>query len=80
MGCYKNQVLRWEACGGDSSPHWPPHLMFFYSDTDPAIWGANLPVSPVVDVSDPMEHLTRHSNTKVVRWNRRSLVSCPGNT
>jgi hypothetical protein len=59
MGCYKNQVLRWEACGGDSSPHWPPHLMFFYSDTDPAIWGANLPVSPVVDVSDPMEHLTQ---------------------
>jgi len=26
-----------EGYGGDSTPHWPPHLMFFYSDTDPAI-------------------------------------------
>ncbi len=26
--------------GGDSAPHWPSHLMFFFSDTDPAVWGA----------------------------------------
>ncbi|HEY8309125.1 MAG TPA: hypothetical protein VIG47_01150, partial [Gemmatimonadaceae bacterium] len=45
--------------GGDSSPHWPPHLMFFYSDTDPAMWGANLAGSPVVAVADPLEHLTQ---------------------
>ena len=45
--------------GGDSAPHWPSHLMFFYSDTDPAIWGANLPGSPVVGMSDPVEHLTQ---------------------
>ena len=45
--------------GGDSAPHWPPHLMFFYSDTDPAIWGANLPGSPVIAVADPLEHLTQ---------------------
>ena len=45
--------------GGGSAPHWPSHLMFFYSDTDPAIWGANLPGSPVVAVSDPVEHLTQ---------------------
>jgi hypothetical protein len=45
--------------GGDSAPHWPSHLMFFYSDTDPAIWGANLPGSPVVAIADPMVHLTQ---------------------
>lgn len=45
--------------GGDSSPHWPSHLMFFYSDTDPTIWGANQPGSPVIAVADPLEHLTQ---------------------
>lgn len=45
--------------GGDVLPHWPSHLMFFYSDVDPAIWGANLPGSPVVAVADPVEHLTQ---------------------
>lgn len=38
---------------GDSAPDWPPHLMFFYSETDPAIWGANLPGYPVFAVADP---------------------------
>jgi hypothetical protein len=32
--CY---MLSKQGYGGDSTPHWPPHLMFFYSDTDPAI-------------------------------------------
>jgi len=54
--CY---MMSKEGYGGDSSPHWPSHLMFFYSDTDPAIWGANLPGSPVVAVNDPVEHLTQ---------------------
>jgi hypothetical protein len=45
--------------GGDVAPHWPPHLMFFYSDTEPAIWGANLPGSPVVGIADPQFHLTQ---------------------
>ena len=45
--------------GGDVVPHWPPHLMFFYSDTDPAIWGANLPGSPIVGFADPLSHLTQ---------------------
>lgn len=39
--------------------HWPPHLMFFYSDTDPATWGANLAGSPVVAIAAPAEHLTQ---------------------
>jgi hypothetical protein len=52
---------------GDSTPHWPPHLMFFYSDTDPAIWGANLPGSPVLGVNDTSEHLTTFV-IAVERW------------
>ncbi|HTV06896.1 MAG TPA: hypothetical protein VME86_16120 [Acidobacteriaceae bacterium] len=54
--CY---MMGKEGYGGDSNPHWPPHLMFFYSDTNPAIWGANLPGSPVIAVADPVEHLTQ---------------------
>jgi len=62
--CY---MLSKQGYGGDSSPHWPPHLMFFYSDTDPAIWGANLPGSPVVGLKDPVEHLTQFV-VQVQRW------------
>src|ERR1019366_4070144 len=58
--CY---MMSKEGYGGDSSPHWPSHLMFFYTDTDPATWGANLPGSPVVGVNDPVEHLTQYSAT-----------------
>lgn len=53
--------------GGDVAPHWPAHLMFFFSDSDPAIWGANLPGSPVVAVVDPLEHLTQFVIT-VKQW------------
>jgi hypothetical protein len=38
--------------------HWHPHLMFFYSQTDPAIWGADLPGSPIIAFNDTREHLT----------------------
>jgi hypothetical protein len=54
--CY---MMGKQGYGGDSVPHWPSHLMFFYSDTAPAIWGANLPGSPVIGISDPVEHLTQ---------------------
>lgn len=54
--CY---MMSKEGYGGDVAPHWPSHLMFFYSDVDPATWGANLPGSPVVAVADPLEHLTQ---------------------
>jgi hypothetical protein len=46
--CY---MMSKEGYGGDSVPHWPSHLMFFYSGTDLASWGANLPGSPVIGVS-----------------------------
>ncbi|MGB7555546.1 MAG: hypothetical protein WBM04_14330 [Candidatus Korobacteraceae bacterium] len=62
--CY---MMSKEGYGGDVSPHWPSHLMFFYTDTDPAIWGANLPGSPVVAVNDPVEHLTQFV-IAVQRW------------
>jgi hypothetical protein len=62
--CY---MMSKQGYGGDSVPHWPSHLMFFYSDTDPAIWGANLPGSPVTAVSDPVEHLTQFVIT-TQRW------------
>jgi hypothetical protein len=54
--CY---MMGKQGYGGDVVPHWPPHLMFFYSDTDPAIWGANLPGSPVIGIADPLSHLTQ---------------------
>jgi hypothetical protein len=62
--CY---MMGKQGYGGDSAPHWPSHLMFFYSDTDPAIWGANLPSSPVIAVADPTEHLTQFV-VVVQRW------------
>ena len=54
--CY---MMGKEGFGGDTAPHWPAHLMFFYSDTDLGIWGANQPGSPIVGISDPSEHLTQ---------------------
>jgi hypothetical protein len=63
--CY---MMSKEGYGGDSSPHWPSHLMFFYTDADLASWGANLPGSPVVGLSDPVvEHLTQFV-IPVQRW------------
>jgi hypothetical protein len=62
--CY---MMSKQGYGGDSAPHWPSHLMFFYSDIDPAIWGANLPGSPVIAVADPAEHLTQFVIT-TQRW------------
>ncbi|MGB7434245.1 MAG: hypothetical protein WBR26_01175 [Candidatus Acidiferrum sp.] len=62
--CY---MMSKEGYGGATVPHWPSHLMFFYSDTDPAIWGANLPGSPVFGVTDTEEHLTQFV-VVVQRW------------
>jgi hypothetical protein len=62
--CY---MMSKEGYGGDSVPHWPSHLMFFYSGTDLASWGANLPGSPVIGVSDSVEQLTQFV-VVVQRW------------
>lgn len=66
--CY---MMSKQGYGGDSVKHWPSHVMFFYSQTDPAIWGANLPGSPILAVSDEHEHLTEHLtmfSIGVQRW------------
>jgi len=42
----------------DHDGHWRPHLMFFYTQADPAVWGADLPGSPITAFNDTREHLT----------------------
>jgi hypothetical protein len=42
----------------DRDGRWHPHLMFFYSRTDPAAWGAGLPGSPIFAFNDTWESLT----------------------
>jgi len=53
--CY---MMSKQGHGGDSVEHWPPHLMFYFSQTDAAMWGASLPGSPIVAFSDTREHVT----------------------
>jgi hypothetical protein len=53
--------------GGDSIEHWPPHVMFYYSHTDPATWGANLSGSPVLASDDTREQVTEFV-VVVQRW------------
>lgn len=62
--CY---MMSKDGYGGDVAPHWPSHLMFFYSDFDPASWGANLPGSPIIAVADPLERMTQFVMT-TPRW------------
>jgi len=62
--CY---MMSKQGYGGDSVPHWPSHVMFFYSDIAPATWGANLPGSPVLAMSDDREKLTEFA-VAVQRW------------
>jgi hypothetical protein len=62
--CY---MMSKQGYAGDSAEHWPSHLMFFYSQTDPASWGAGLPGSPIVASNDIREHLTTFAVT-VQRW------------
>ena len=52
---------------GDSGEHWPPHLMFFSSETDPTTWGASLPGSPIIGYYDAQERLTTFV-IAVQRW------------
>jgi hypothetical protein len=62
--CY---MMSKQGYGGDSVPHWPSHVMFFYSGIGPATWGANLPGSPIMAVSDDREKLTEFA-VGVQRW------------
>jgi hypothetical protein len=62
--CY---MMSKQGYGGDSGPHWPPHLMFYFSEIDPAAWGANLPGSPTFASNDTREHLTEFV-VAIERW------------
>ena len=62
--CY---MMSKQGYGGDTVEHWPSHLMFYFPQTDPAIWGANLPGSPVLAISDAREHVTTFV-IAVQRW------------
>ena len=42
----------------DRAGPWHPHLMFFVSPMDAAIWGADLPGSPILATDDPLDRLT----------------------
>jgi hypothetical protein len=42
----------------DRGGHWHPHLMFFFSDTEPAVWGADKEDAPILAFNDKWEHLT----------------------
>ena len=42
----------------DHDGHWHPHLMFFLPLTDPAVWGAGPPGSPVLGVKSTLDQLT----------------------
>jgi len=60
--CY---MMSKQGYGGDAAPHWPSHVMFFYSRLSPATWGANLPGSPIMAVND--DELTEFA-VGVERW------------
>ena len=63
--CY---MMGKEGYGGDSNPHWPSHLMFFYSDIDLASLGSeSAGFSCRCVCSDPVEHLTQFV-IPVQRW------------
>jgi hypothetical protein len=53
--CY---MMSKQGYGGDSVAHWPSHLMIYFSESDPAIWGANQQGSPVLGIRDTREHVT----------------------
>jgi hypothetical protein len=42
----------------DRDGRWRPHLMFFTPETDPKLWGADVPGSPIIAFRDTEEHLT----------------------
>ncbi len=63
--CY---MMSKQGVGGDDTvEHGPSHLMFYFPQTDPAIWGAGLPGSPILGLTDTREHVTTFV-IAVQRW------------
>ncbi len=58
----------------DRDGHWHPHLMFFLPLTDPAVWGAGPPGSPVLGVRSTLERLTLFL-VPVAKWSDGTVDS-----
>ncbi len=69
--CY---MLSKQAYLSDRGGHWHPHLMFFVPLTDPAAWGANLPVSPILASQSIEDRLTIFL-VPVAKWSDGTLDS-----
>lgn len=54
--------------------HWLPHLMLYVPETDPKLWGAGLPNSPIVAHDIPDERLTVFL-IPIGRWSDGSLAA-----
>jgi len=57
--------------------HWRPHLMFFVPLTAPAVWGANMPGSPVIAFTGTEERLTTFL-VPVGKWSDGTAASADG--
>jgi hypothetical protein len=57
----------------DRDGHWHPHLMFFAPSTEPALWGASLPGSPVIGDKDVEDHFTLFL-VPVTKWSDGTLA------
>ena len=42
----------------DQAGHWHPHIMMFVPEAEPAQWGANVPRSPILGYSDPIDRVS----------------------
>jgi hypothetical protein len=51
-------MLSKEGYLSDRGGHWHPHVMNFVPQAEPARWGANLPDSPILAVSDPIDRVS----------------------
>ena len=58
---------------GDGNGHWHPHLMFFLPLTEPAVWGADLPGSPVFSNKDDLGRMTVFM-VVVAKWSDGTLA------
>ena len=59
---------------GDQNGHWRPHVMVFIPQAEPAVWGANLPASPVFGAADKTDRVTT-LYIPVAKWSDGSADS-----
>ena len=69
--CY---MLARESHLSDRDGHWHPHLMFFVPPAQAAMWGANLPGSPILAADDVADRMTVFL-IPVAKWSDRTSDS-----